>query len=108
MDDADFEESRLQLLRRHWAGAIAITALCTQYSSILMSSKTDKAKWNENETLALLNYLQEHIAQAGDGGNFKTSTFTAVAAAIGPLLTQGPVKTGKMCKTKWTGVCNLE
>jgi hypothetical protein len=35
---------------------------------------------------------------------FKNTTFNAAAAHIGPFLTQGPPKTEKQCKTKWTAV----
>jgi hypothetical protein len=35
-----------------------------------------KAHWNEQETNSLVNYLHEHQAEGGDGGNFKTLTYT--------------------------------
>ena len=45
-----------------------------------------------------------HHLEAGNGGNFKTATFTAAAQDISPLLKLGPPKTEKMCKTKWVSV----
>jgi hypothetical protein len=62
---------------------------------------SEKAHWNTQEEAALIDYLLQHKAEAGDGGNFKSSGYNAAATHIAPLLTQGPVKTGKMCKMKW-------
>ena len=94
-------------LRRQWAGALAITGVCASYATLLMATqpqKTEKAQWNDAEVKALLDYLLEHWAE-GEGGGFKQKTHNGVAAHIASYLTQGPVKTGKMCKTKWTSVC---
>ena len=66
----------------------------------------EKAQWNGTEINALINYLYVHRSEVGDGGNFKIVTFNATAIYIGPHLTQGPTKTGKMCKTKWLSVCH--
>ena len=90
------------------AGVIAIAALCAQYTSMLMipqSNSLQKAQWNEQEVTALLEYLNAHKAEAGDSDSFKMSTLNAAATHIQQHLTQGPVKTGKMCKTKWIVVC---
>ena len=62
------------------------------------------AQWNEEETKALLTYLAEHKSEIGDGGMYKMVTFNAVASEIAKYHTSGPVKTGKMCKTKWRAV----
>lgn len=94
--------------RRLWAGAAAITTLCAHYTTVLMatssSGKLPKAQWNDAEVDALVDYLHDHKAEAGDGGNFKASTFNAAAAHIKPYLLHGPMKTGKMCRGKWTTV----
>src|ERR1700727_491346 len=90
--------------------ALAVfAALLTHLSSLLMSSssRSAKAHWNEAETPALINFLVEHQGEAGDGGNFKTSTFQKAATAIESLKTTGPPKTYKMCKTKWSAVSNI-
>jgi hypothetical protein len=95
-------------LRRRWAGALAITTLCVQFTTFIMAQPPkEKANWNEQEVTALINYLYEHRAEAGDGGSFKNTTFNAAAAHIGPFLTQGPPKTAKRCKTKWMAVCRV-
>jgi len=67
----------------------------------------EKANWNETETATFLTYLLNHKSKIGDSGTFKGMTYTATAEHISHLLTNGPVKTGKMCKTKWQTVRNL-
>ncbi|KAF8802644.1 hypothetical protein BYT27DRAFT_7056616, partial [Phlegmacium glaucopus] len=62
------------------------------------------ANWNDAEVLALVNFLWEHRAQAGDGGTFKDTTFNAVAEHITKHWATGPPKTAKHCKTKWAEV----
>ena len=77
----------------------------TQVAPLGSKSKfKEKAIWTKEETNALVDYLYQQSSQAGDGANFKTATFTAVANFIHPLLQQGPVKTAAMCKTKWSSV----
>jgi hypothetical protein len=66
----------------------------------------EKAVWNPAETAGLIDFLIEHRSE-GDGINFKSSTFNAAAAATTPFWTVWPAKTGKMCKTKWSGICLL-
>lgn len=68
-----------------------------------------KAQWNIEEINTLLDYLLENSSEAGDGYNFKLSTFNAAAGVLAKaqLLSAGPPKTGKRCRTKWTTVCDL-
>jgi hypothetical protein len=93
--------------------AIALTALCTQLTTIMALpsasvEKEPKAKWNDTETTELVQYLWEHRAQGGDGGTFKPATFKAAAEHIAPYHTLGPVKTTKSVQIKWNGVsCSL-
>ena len=106
MDDARLNWNRRRLL----AGTVAITVLCAQYTNVLMAStqattsSAERAQWNDQEVTALVDYLHEHRAEAGDGGSFKGSTFNAAATQLVPFLTSGPKKTGTMCKTKWLSV----
>jgi hypothetical protein len=51
-------------------------------------------------------YLQEHKSEIGEGGMFKMRAFNAAAIKIAKHHTSGPVKMGKMCKTKWRTVIN--
>ncbi|KIM92292.1 hypothetical protein PILCRDRAFT_57258, partial [Piloderma croceum F 1598] len=66
-----------------------------------MASSADKAQWDEEEIVALLDYLLDHKSAIGEAGSFKMPTFKAAADSISGLLVNGPIKTGKMCKTKW-------
>lgn len=99
-----------RLERQHLLNfAITSASLGAHFVSLLvakMSQAQDegKANWNDAETLALVNYLWEHRAEAGDGGTFKDATFNAAAAHIAREWTTGAVKTAKRCKTKWAGV----
>jgi hypothetical protein len=68
---------------------------------------SQKAAWTSEETTAFVNFLYENRAEAGDGGNFKATTHANAAEAISHLLRVGPKKTGKMCKTKYTGVSDF-
>ncbi|KIM91721.1 hypothetical protein PILCRDRAFT_52541, partial [Piloderma croceum F 1598] len=61
----------------------------------------DKAQWDEEEIVALLDYLLDHKSAIGEAGSFKMPTFKAAADSISGLLVNGPIKMGKMCKTKW-------
>jgi hypothetical protein len=83
----------------------ALASLITWFTLLIMATPTvaEKVVWNPAETMGLIDFLIEHRSE-GDGVNFKTSTFNAAAAAIAPFWTVGPAKTGKMCKTKWSGV----
>lgn len=65
----------------------------------------EKAHWDEHEVSSLIDYFYIHRAEAGEGGNFKPKVYNAAAEHIAPYLSQGPTKTGSMCKTKWDSVC---
>jgi hypothetical protein len=72
----------------------------------IMALLTDKerAMWNETKTKEFLQYLFDHRAEGGDGGNFKAPTFNATVRHVASYQTTGPVKVGKHMKTKWDGV----
>ncbi|KAF8815890.1 hypothetical protein BYT27DRAFT_7026541, partial [Phlegmacium glaucopus] len=77
--------------------------LFAQYTAFLMASSHERAQWSDQEITGM-DYLYEHESGMGDTGMFKMSTFNAAADSISDLLTDGPPKTGKMCKTKWQSV----
>jgi hypothetical protein len=52
----------------------------------------------------LLEFLQDHISEGGDGANFKTVTWTAVAKVVDEHRTKGAPKNAIACKNKFTGV----
>jgi hypothetical protein len=63
------------------------------------------AHWNELEVTTLIDYFYHRRAEAGEGGGFEAEIYNAAAEHIAPHLSQGPNKTGKMCKKKWDSVC---
>lgn len=96
--------------RRLWAGTVAISALCAQYTTVLMAlpeAAAPRAFWNDVETTELVNYLHDKRSEGDSSGNFKPFTYNAAAKHIATHLSQGPAKTGAMCRTKWTGVCPM-
>jgi hypothetical protein len=52
----------------------------------------------------LLEFLQDHILEDGDGVNFKTVTWTAVAKVVDENWTKGAPKNAIACRNKFTGV----
>jgi hypothetical protein len=68
------------------------------------TSKAPRANWNNAEITALIDYLVKHIAEVGDGGNFKKATFAGALRAVGPHHSAGPQKTASMCKSKYQSV----
>ena len=57
--------------------------------------------WDKRETNKMMVYLQDNTALAGDGGNFKGSTYQAAATYIAPYHKSGPIKTAKHVKGKY-------
>ena len=102
-----------QLAQKHciWAAASTLTTLCAQVATAIMAtaptapSLTDKAQWNEDETMALVDFLLEHMSEIGNADMYKMGTFNAAAGHNAVHHTLGPTKTGKMCKMKWQAVC---
>ena len=91
--------------RRIYAGVLATTALCTQYTAVVMSTPAQpstKASWNDQEVTALIAYLHEHQFEMEGAGNFKEPAWNGVAGHIASMLT--PQKTSKMCQSKWVSV----
>lgn len=88
------------------AGVIAITTLYTQYSLLLMAQAKNKerAEWADLEVRELIDYLHQNRSESV-GGNFSGDIYDAAADHIAKYLSQGPKKTGSMCKTKWASVC---
>jgi hypothetical protein len=91
----DQRRRQRRLLRIGALIGTALAALGAQFAIYLTCLNKDEqqAIWSSEETNALIDYLHENRSQAGDGGNFKTATFTAAAEAILPFLKNGPKKT---------------
>jgi hypothetical protein len=62
------------------------------------------AHWTVTDKTELLEFLQDHISEGGDGVNFKTVTWTAAAKVIDDNRTKGAPKNAIVCKNKFTGV----
>jgi hypothetical protein len=63
-----------------------------------------KAHWTTIDEDKLIVFLVEHKAAAGDGGNFKKTTWTAASEHLKQFTTKGGVKGAEACKSKWTRV----
>ena len=63
-----------------------------------------RASWTVDDEAALIDFLHEHAAEAGDGLNFKGSTWTAASKAIDSSRTKGAAKTALACKNKFSAV----
>jgi hypothetical protein len=63
-----------------------------------------RALWSTEDETELLLFLIEHLAEAGDRSNFKTSTFKAASLVLDKMRTKGGPKTAKVCKNKWMSV----
>src|ERR1700728_3230259 len=66
-------------------------------------TKKATAKWNNQETESLIAFLRGEADRVG-GTSFKEASYTAAAAHISSLHSEGPIKTAAHCRTKWTGV----
>jgi hypothetical protein len=68
----------------------------------------ERAHWTSEDETALVACLLKHKPEAGDGVNFKGSTWSQVAKEMEELKTKGGEKTAESCKTKWSKVCNMQ
>ena len=63
------------------------------------------AHWPTSDEAALINFLVEHKAEAGDGFSFKGATWNAAAVHMVAYTARGDPKTDHVCKNKWARVC---
>jgi hypothetical protein len=63
-----------------------------------------KAQWSEADEIALIEYITEHKAEAGDGMKFKTSFWSGAAKEMVSHSSLGGVKTSQGCSSKWDRV----
>ena len=79
------------------------------FPSILLSTMAGAAVphavWTTGDEDKLLDFLLEHWAAAGDGGNFKEAAFQGILGLLTPLVTKGRLKTVQACQNKWNSVC---
>ena len=83
-----------------------ITAITLACALIFNMSEPicENTVWDERETDKMMEYLQDNAASAGDGGNFKDSTYQATATYIAPYHKSGPIKTAKHVKGMYKSV----
>src|SRR5271170_133672 len=62
------------------------------------------ATWTDADESALLAFLLDHKAEAGDGANFKQTTWNEAAIKLGERPYKGGAKTANSCKNKWAKV----
>ncbi|KAF8580419.1 hypothetical protein K439DRAFT_1357024 [Ramaria rubella] len=60
-----------------------------------------RCDWGNSSLEVLVNFLVEHKAEAGDGGNFPETVFNQAAQMLVTFYVRGAVKTAKACKQKW-------
>ena len=62
------------------------------------------ANWSDANEIALINYIADNKAKAGDGMKFKPSFWTEVAKEMLAHTELGGPKTGPRCAAKWDRV----
>ena len=63
--------------------------------------------WTPEDESALIAFLVDHKAEAGDGMNFKTSTWKAAVAEMEKHRAKGATKGHLACKNKYAQVCQF-
>jgi hypothetical protein len=66
---------------------------------------TPRAIWTVDDETVLIDYLDEHQAEAGDGLSFKMPTWNGAAVKVVESATKGGPKNGTGCKNKWACIC---
>ncbi|KAG1764575.1 hypothetical protein EV702DRAFT_1204956 [Suillus placidus] len=103
-----------------FAGAVVITAICAQYTTLLMAqpevhsnqTKVPHVQWSDNEITTLVDYLHQHRSIAEGGGNFKIQALADAANHINndeDLATtcMGSPKTAKSVRNKWPSLKSI-
>ena len=68
------------------------------------AENSGKAQWSEDDEIALIDYIAEHKAEAGDGMKFKSSFWNGAAKMMVAHSSLGGVKTLHGCSSKWDRV----
>jgi hypothetical protein len=66
-----------------------------------VNSNEPPVKWSVDDEKAMIQYLVDNKALAGDGTNYKDTVWNGVAALLETQRTEGGVKTAKKCREKW-------
>ncbi|KAG0693197.1 hypothetical protein DFH29DRAFT_1007554 [Suillus ampliporus] len=98
-----------------YSSVVAAVSICGQFTTVLMATEPStttasatpgvpKAQWNVPETNALLAHLLKNISEAGDGANFKGSTWTSAATALATAVT---LSVATQRKVTWMGLLHV-
>jgi hypothetical protein len=63
-----------------------------------------RCDWSLIEEVALINFLIDHKAKAGDSATFKPVIWRAAGLHLESMCTKGAPKTDSKCMSKWTRV----
>ncbi|KAJ7752714.1 hypothetical protein B0H14DRAFT_2405243 [Mycena olivaceomarginata] len=69
---------------------------------------TGAAVWRVPDEMGLIEFLAEHLAEAGDNKNFTPKTFRAAADHLEKTRTKGGPKTFKSCQQKYNSLRKLQ
>ncbi|KAJ7587512.1 hypothetical protein C8J56DRAFT_890423 [Mycena floridula] len=67
-----------------------------------------KAHWSQDEELQFVHFLWDHFSEAGQGSNFKATTYNATSVFMEQRRTTGGPKTADACKNKYTSTVRLD
>jgi hypothetical protein len=102
--DDDMRLQHVNYRQRVQAVFITLISLFSTLLSMASQDKGSKAYWTEDKTKALLAYLVDHKAEAGEGVNFQKKTYNGAAESLAAMRVKGGEKTGDACKRKWKHV----
>jgi len=71
------------------------------------STAEQRCHWSDANELALINFLLNHKAEAGDGGSFKPNIWNAAAVEMLKHTAKGGTKVAGKCKAKYISVCTM-
>src|SRR5271154_4636670 len=63
--------------------------------------------WTTQDEAELIDFLQDHATQVGDGLNFKGPAWTGAVKVLAACRTIGAPKNALSCKNKYSSVCPL-
>jgi len=66
-----------------------------------------RTSWTTQDEAELIEFLQDHAAEAGDGLNFKGPAWTGAVKVLAACRTIGAPKNALACKNKYSSVCPL-
>jgi hypothetical protein len=78
-----------------------------EQSQATQPRESTQASWTVDDETCLIDFLQDHQAEAGNGFNFKIATWHIAAAEMLKHQTKGAVKTSLTCKNKFSMVSHL-